>query len=179
MEVLQTCIRVVRRSAWLRLLVLDGAWFSVVFGRCCSRLLRSHIVSRMPWVDNRNIESLEGARIARRDCGTARLRYAGDQGIAQVDDTADALAIRSQLAGGRRGHLVESEHAIREVFRKHPVECALQSAWRRPLGNSARPNRASNTVMLVSHTESAGWRSNHSTTTASGFVRINADSTLV
>ncbi len=38
---------------------------------------------------------------------------------------------------------------------------------------------ASNTVMVVSHTESAGWRFNHSTTTASGFVRINADSTFV
>jgi hypothetical protein len=26
------------RSAWLRLLVLDGAWFSVVFGRRCSEV---------------------------------------------------------------------------------------------------------------------------------------------
>ena len=39
-------------------------------------------------------------------------------------------------------------------------------------GNSARPNRASNTVMLVSHTESAGWRSNHSTTTARSGKRV-------
>ena len=30
--------RVVIRSAWLRLLVLDGAWFSVVFGRRCSEV---------------------------------------------------------------------------------------------------------------------------------------------
>lgn len=41
---------------------------------------------------------------------------------------------------------------------------------------SASPTRAANTVMLVSHSESAGWRSNHSMTTASGFVRIDADS---
>ena len=81
----------------------------------------------MPWVDYRNIESLEVSRIARRNRRAARLRYAGDQGIAQVDDTADSLAIRSQVAGGRRGHLVESEHTIREVVRKHPVEYALQS----------------------------------------------------
>ena len=30
--------RIVTRSAWLRLLVLDVAWFSVVFGRCCSEV---------------------------------------------------------------------------------------------------------------------------------------------
>ena len=30
--------RVVIRSAWLRLLVPDDAWFSVVFGRCCSEV---------------------------------------------------------------------------------------------------------------------------------------------
>ena len=29
---------VVNRSAWLPLLVPDGAWFSVVFGRCCSEV---------------------------------------------------------------------------------------------------------------------------------------------
>jgi len=33
--------------------------------------------------------------------------------------------------------------------------------------------------MLVSHTESAGWRSSHFTTTTSGFVRIKADRTFV
>src|ERR1019366_4961158 len=48
-----------------------------------------------------------------------------------------------------------------------------------PCGISARPRRASNTVMLVIQTDSAGWRSNHATTTASGTVRIIAEITLV
>jgi hypothetical protein len=34
-------------------------------------------------------------------------------------------------------------------------------------------------MMLVTQIESAGWRSSHSTTTASGLVRINADNTFV
>ena len=50
---------------------------------------------------------------------------------------------------------------------------------RRPGGNNAKPKCASNNVMLVIQTDSAGCRSSHSITTASGVARINALSTLV
>ena len=50
---------------------------------------------------------------------------------------------------------------------------------RRPLGKRERPKRASKSVMLVIHIDSAGWRSSHATTRTSGACRINADSTLV
>jgi hypothetical protein len=58
--------------------------------------------------------------MARRDRGAARLGDPGDQRIAQIDGTADSLAVGSQLAGGRRSHLVEGEDTIREVFRQDP-----------------------------------------------------------
>jgi hypothetical protein len=37
---------VVRRDAWLRLLVLDDAWLSLVFGRCCSEVAPKVLQSR-------------------------------------------------------------------------------------------------------------------------------------
>src|SRR5688572_9774672 len=64
------------------------------------------LASGVPWVDDRNVESLEMARMARRYRGTTRLRDAGDQRIAQVDDPTGPLAIGSELCCGRRGHLV-------------------------------------------------------------------------
>jgi len=50
---------------------------------------------------------------------------------------------------------------------------------RRPEGSSARPKRASNNVMLVIQIDSAGCRSSHLTTAASGTARISAPRTLV
>ena len=50
---------------------------------------------------------------------------------------------------------------------------------RRPDGSSARPKRASNNVMLVIQTDSAGCRSSHFTTAASGTERISVPRTLV
>jgi hypothetical protein len=58
----------------------------------------------MPGVDDRYIESLEVARIPRRNRGTPCLRNAGDQRISQVDDATGPLALGSELsrAFGRR-----------------------------------------------------------------------------
>jgi hypothetical protein len=47
----------------------------------------------VPRVDDRYIESLEVARIARGDRGTPRLRNAGNQRVAQVGASPDALAL--------------------------------------------------------------------------------------
>src|SRR5215831_13918526 len=79
--------------------------------------------SRVPGIDHRDIESLEVARIARRDRGTSRLHDAGDQRVAQVDHTTGPLAIGSELGSRRRSHLVEGQHATREVLCKYAVKC--------------------------------------------------------
>ena len=43
--------RVLFRSAWLRLLVLDDARFSVVFGRCCSEIAPKHSLTSAQGAD--------------------------------------------------------------------------------------------------------------------------------
>ena len=133
----------------------------------------------MPQIDDGHIEPVEVSRITCRNRGTARLGDAGDEGVAEIDATTRPLAIGSELSRRDCGHLVEGEHTIRKVFREDAVKRVQGRLRRRPFGKSVRPNRASNTMILVSHTESAGWRSNQSTTTASGVDRISADSTFV
>ena len=62
---------------------------------------------------------------------------------------------------------------------RRPTNAASSVCRRRPDGSNAMPKRTSNNVILVIQTDSAGWRSSHATTGASGTVRINAPSTLV
>jgi hypothetical protein len=56
----------------------------------------------VPRVHDWDIESLEVARISRGKCRTTRLRDAGDERIAQVDDAAGPLAIGSDVAASPR-----------------------------------------------------------------------------
>jgi hypothetical protein len=75
--------RVVFSRAWLRLLVPDDAWFSVVFGRCCSEIapnstlpVARHFEHSVPWRRRELRRALhdDGVWPIDRGCG-ARLRY--------------------------------------------------------------------------------------------------------
>ena len=75
--------------------------------------------------------------------------------------------------------LSKSSTRFSSSSRSRSSNAASRTCRRRPAGSTAKPKRVSNNVMLVIQTESAGWRSSHSRTAASGTVRINAPSTFV
>ena len=106
-----------------------------------------------------------------RDRRATRLSNAGNQRVTEISGPANPLSIRGELSGRRCGRPVEVQDAVRKILVQHLIEGALEAeapptSGKR--GSNARPNRVSNTVILVTHTESAGWRSSQFTTAVSG-----------
>jgi hypothetical protein len=78
-----------------------------------------------------------------------------------------------------RGGAIEIQHAVLEVVLQQPGKSCLEGALALAFGEQGQTERVSKKVMVVIQTDSAGWRSSHPTTSASGALRINAESTLV